>query len=411
MSDAKLSYLVKNENFIISIPSSKSISNRALLIQSLCKNEGSLNNLSTANDTVLMEHLLKSTENSLDAEDAGTVYRFLCAYALFLDHELILTGSKRMCERPIYPLVNALRDLGAKIEYLRKEGYPPLRIYPFKEQLINKIKIPANLSSQYISSLLMIAPKLNNGLELELVGKIASRPYIEMTLNLMKFFGVDSEFNENIITVKKQNYHMKAYSIEADFSSLSYWYSILALSPLEKISFTGFNEKSLQGDSILISMMEQFGIISTFENNLLVLKKSNKINPSIEIDFSNYPDLALGIVVLAASLKLKGHFTGLESLKIKESDRILALVTELKKCNVICEYTESSISFDALNFTVNDKLSIKTYKDHRIAMAFAPLAFINPIVIENTDVVKKSYPSFWDDLRKIGFQLEIINKE
>jgi 3-phosphoshikimate 1-carboxyvinyltransferase len=388
-------------------PSSKSESNRVLIINALTGFNSDLQNLSNARDTQTMIRLLNSSEEVLDVIDAGTTMRFLTAFYAFSGEKKILTGSKRMCERPIKLLVDALQTLGAGIGYLQKEGYPPIEIEVFDKSRVkyNHIKIKGDVSSQYITALLMIAPSLPNGLILELEGKIGSRPYIEMTLSLMKHFGVTSEWNENIISIEPQEYKPVQYKVESDWSAASYWYSIAALSEACKIEILGYNKNSLQGDSVIVKIMDQLGVKSTFTGNGILLEKKAEVK-SIEQDFTDCPDLAQTIAVICAAKGIECTMTGLESLRIKETDRITALQNELRKFGSDLIEVEKNSKFKIQNstFRVNGQ-SVSTYKDHRMAMAFAPLAFLGDIQIENPEVVEKSYPHFWDDLKKAGFSL------
>ncbi|KAA9327323.1 3-phosphoshikimate 1-carboxyvinyltransferase [Adhaeribacter soli] len=400
----------------VQLPASKSESNRALLIQALSQKKITLHNLSDANDTVLLQRLLHAPEKKINAEDAGTVMRFLTAYFSLTNQSKILTGTERMCQRPIGILVEALRELGAEINYLDKEGFPPLEILSFKPRFSGKakVKLLGDVSSQYISALLLCAPALPAGLELELEGKIASRPYIEMTLALMREFGVKAAFAGKRIEVEKQNYAGGAFAVEADWSAASYWYSIAAFAKEAEILLLGLKGNSLQGDSRVAELMKRFGVKTTFLPEGALLTKTAEPEEKTAIDFSDIPDLAQTFAVLAATKNVELEMTGLESLRIKETDRIAALQTELTKFGVALTeikpgafLVKNASNFKGEGFEShplsNSKNQIKTYHDHRMAMAFAPLALLQEIEIEDPEVVRKSYPKFWKELRKVGF--------
>ena len=392
---------------IVHLPSSKSESNRALIINSFAK--GKLNNISEARDTRTMLRLLKSNKKELDVLDAGTTMRFLVAFCALTGKNKILTGTPRMCERPIGILVNALRELGADIKYLDKDGFPPLETKGFQKQITDQISIRGDISSQYISAIMMIAPMLPKGLTIKLEGKIASKPYILMTLELMKMFGAEAQLTDNNkIIVKASKYHSSRFSVESDWSGASYWFSFVALAQQAEILLTGLKPHSLQGDNKIMEIMEPLGVNSEFTREGLLLTKKGYIN-HFSYDFSNCPDLAQTVVVVCAAIGIDAEFTGLESLKIKETDRIVALQNELHKIGA------SLNEIDANKWTVvqssgiekiSNSISINTYDDHRMAMAFAPLATLMDIEIQHPSVVNKSYPGFWKDMEKSGFELE-----
>ncbi|MFC5269413.1 3-phosphoshikimate 1-carboxyvinyltransferase [Adhaeribacter terreus] len=402
----------------VQLPASKSESNRALLIQALSPEKITLHNLSDANDTVLLQRLLYAPGKEINAEDAGTVMRFLTAYFSLTNQQKVLTGTERMCQRPIGILVNALRELGADIHYSGQEGFPPLEILGFDPKFsgLAKVKIRGDVSSQYISALLLCAPILPGGLQLELEGKIASRPYIEMTLALMQQFGVASELVENAIEIAPKSYAGGAFSVEADWTAASYWYSMVALAKETEILLSGLKENSLQGDSKVASLMEDFGVKTTYLPEGILLTKTPENTAKSAIDFSDIPDLAQTFAVLAAAKNIELEMTGLESLRIKETDRIVALQTELAKFGAALTETSPG-TFLVKNGSVsgvwefespredNSETRFETYHDHRMAMAFAPLAMLQEIEIENAGVVRKSYPKFWEELRKIGFEI------
>jgi 3-phosphoshikimate 1-carboxyvinyltransferase len=392
---------------------SKSICNRALIIRSLCEEDFEIKNLSNAVDTVSLDRLLKSNDNVLDAGAAGTTYRFLTAYlATQSDREVVLTGSQRMKERPIKILVEALRNLGADISYTENEGYPPLKIKGAK-LLGGKLSIPANTSSQYISALLMVAPKLSNGLELHLKGEIVSRPYIQMTLDLMQYFGVENKWEGNIIKIHHQNYISKPFYAEADWSAASYYYSIAALSNSAEISLVGLQEMSLQGDAVVAQIFKQLGVYTTYFGESIVLKKEAGfvLPKTITYDFIECPDLAQTVVAVCGALGIDGLFSGLSTLKIKETDRIAALSIELAKLNISFKDLQEGEATLGGSVSNRKEVSIATYEDHRMAMAFAPLSILTKsMIIEEPEVVNKSYPKFWEDLKKLGFTVVMSNQ-
>ncbi|WP_064196961.1 MULTISPECIES: 3-phosphoshikimate 1-carboxyvinyltransferase [Emticicia] len=392
----------------IALASSKSESNRALIINALANFEGDLQNLSTARDTQTMIRLLKAIDQTADVIDAGTTMRFLTAYFTATNQNKVMTGTPRMCERPIGILVDALKTLGAEIEYLKNEGYPPLHIKGFSEQKAEEVSIRADVSSQYISALLMIAPTLPKGLTLKLTGELGSIPYIKMTLEQMKAFGVNYEANweEKTIKVATNKYQATSYKVESDWSGASYWYSIVALSEYEdtKVELLGLKENSLQGDSAIVEIMAQLGVKSSFTADGVLLTKI-PAHEKLVWDFTNCPDLAQTVAVTCAAKGIPAIFTGIESLKIKETDRVLALQNELKKFGGDLVEVETNTSYEVTSTQplaiANAPLTITTYDDHRMAMAFAPLAMLVDVVIEEPNVVVKSYPSFWDDIKKI----------
>jgi len=393
----------------IAITGSKSEANRMLILQALYPNI-SIENLSNSDDTQLMQTALASKGELIDIHHAGTAMRFLTAYfSVQEDRETILTGSKRMKERPIGILVDALNTLGADISYLQNKGFPPIKI---KGQKLTKHKVTlkADVSSQYISALILIASRLKNGLELTLDSKITSKPYIKMTLSLLDQIGIKNSFEGNIITVKpkQEDIRLQTLVVESDWSSASYFYSIVALSDVgTRIELSSYKEDSLQGDSVLADIYRKFGVETEFLDHMIVLKKvsNTNINTSIKLDLSNAPDIAQTIAVTAFGLGLKCDLSGLHTLKIKETDRLVALQNELTKLGADISVTNDSLSLEKSN-AINKEVCIETYKDHRMAMAFAPLALKTSILIKEADVVSKSYPDFWKDLTHIGFQIK-----
>jgi len=407
----QLSKVYKNSK--IKITGSKSETNRLLLLQALYSNI-TLENTSKSDDSDVMFEALKNcqllTDNyqRINVHHAGTAMRFLTAYfAQNEGLEVVLTGSSRMKERPIKILAEALKQLGAEITYEEKEGFPPIRIKG-KKITKNKISIKADVSSQYISALLLIAPKLENGLELTLKGEITSIPYIKMTLALLNEIGVETVFKNNVIKVNpKPIIDNTQLVIESDWSSASYFYSIVALSNIgTQITLSGYKENSLQGDSVLVDIYKDFGVETVFQKNSILLRKVEIHNSQFIIhNLKNCPDIAQTIAVTCFGLGLACHLTGLHTLKIKETDRLEALKTELSKLGAEISVTNDSLALEQSS-EIKENITIKTYQDHRMAMAFAPLALRVPLVIEEAEVVSKSYPTFWEDLKTIGFEVE-----
>jgi 3-phosphoshikimate 1-carboxyvinyltransferase len=381
------------------LPSSKSISNRVLIMNALAGGKSPLHNLSDANDTQLMLKQIGSSEKEIDIEDAGTTMRFLTAYYSITNQKKILTGSARMKERPIGILVEALRSLGVEIDYLEKEGYPPLQIKGFINQKTDVIKIRGDVSSQFISALMMVAPILPNGLTLELTGKIGSRPYIEMTASLMKIFGVKAEFSGDTVRVVNQKYKPAEYTVESDWSAASYWFGFVALAKEAEIFLPNIELNSLQGDRAIVNM-KALGVKSEMKDGLLKLTKSPS-ESEIHWDFRDCPDLAQTVAVICAAKNIKGFFTGMESLRIKETDRIAALQDELRKIGA--DLIEDDTAHWRLipSKALPNSASFSTYKDHRMAMAFAPLSTVMNVEIEDPAVVRKSYPKYWDDVSSV----------
>jgi 3-phosphoshikimate 1-carboxyvinyltransferase len=389
----------------IAVTGSKSETNRLLLLQALFPNI-TLANTSNSDDSEVMQKALKGNDEIVDIHHAGTAMRFLTAYfAVNEGREVVLTGSSRMQERPIKILVEALEQLGAKISYEKEVGYPPIRI---KGQKItaSKVTMAANVSSQYISALLLVAPKLENGLELTLEGDITSIPYIKMTLALLNDLNIKTSFEGNVIKVyPKPEVESKVMTVESDWSSASYFFSLAALSEQASISLTSYKETSLQGDSALIEIYQKMGVETHFEGNKMTLTKKENFNfESVNFELNNTPDIAQTIVVTCLGLGIGCHLTGLHTLKIKETDRLEALRIELTKLGANISVTNDSLTLVASNH-INSNIAIATYNDHRMAMAFAPLALRVPIIIDNAEVVSKSYPDFWKDLESLGFQI------
>ena len=395
----------KFKNNVITLNSSKSESNRLLIIQALSKEIINIDNLSNANDTIILKNLLNKNLNPIfNIKDAGTTMRFLTSFLSLKRNDVKITGSKRMEKRPIAILVDALNEIGAKIKYLKKEGYPPIYIKNKISQKINSIQIKGNISSQYISSLLLIAPILKNGIEIKIVEPFYSKPYVEMTLGLMKNFGIKYKWNKNKIKITNQKYLSGSYKIESDWSAASYWYSIISINDhIKSLKLIGLRKNSFQGDKIIADIMKNIGVYTKFESDGILLIKNSNLESTKEINFKNCPDLAQTILVIAAVKKIKLKLKGLESLKIKETDRLIAMKKELKKIG--CNFYKANDEWilERRNNKLPKKLIINTYKDHRVAMSFASLSSKLELVIRDPEVVNKSYPNFWNDLESIGY--------
>ncbi|MDF0708046.1 3-phosphoshikimate 1-carboxyvinyltransferase [Flagellimonas okinawensis] len=391
----------------IAITGSKSETNRSLLLQALFPNI-KIENLSNSDDGEVMQKGLQKSTGVVDIHHAGTAMRFLTAYFASQEgKQVTLTGSNRMQERPIKILVEALQSLGADIQYEKEAGYPPLKITGKKLEK-SKVSLPANISSQYISALLLIAPSLENGLELELIGKITSVPYIKMTLALLEQIGVPSSFEGNIIKVApKATVKATTLVVESDWSSASYFYSIVALCEVgTEIQLSSYKQNSLQGDSVLADIYKDFGVETTFANNSIRLKKiGGAKSDHLEYDLSNAPDIAQTIAVTCLGLCIGCHLTGLHTLPIKETDRLAALQTELGKFGGNVDIDSESLTLTEQS-QLNSNVSVDTYNDHRMAMAFGPLALKIGFVVNDAEVVSKSYPDFWSDLKALGFVVE-----
>jgi 3-phosphoshikimate 1-carboxyvinyltransferase len=426
----------KQINGTVHLTGSKSECNRALIIEALSDGKVKVENVSDAADAVLLAGILRGTKSevlSLESEvlsqrpkglelktqdlrlvdigPAGTAMRFLTAYFAIQDNEVILTGSQRMKERPIGILVDALRELGAHIDYEEKEGFPPIKLKGSFEQQTSKISIKGNISSQYITALLLIAARLPFGLELHIEGELTSRPYVEMTLAMLETAKIQHSWEGNVITISNQEFATTSLRVEPDWSAASYWYAIAALADEAELLLTGLTQYSLQGDSVITEIMANFGITSQFKDGGVRLTKEIKPLARKIFDLKECPDLAQTIIVVCAALGHEATFTGLETLKIKETDRILALQTELAKMGVKLIEKGQVYKLDCSEKFIPERMFINTYHDHRMAMAFAPLALIIPqLEFENGPVVDKSYPAFWTDLEKLGFGVEEIER-
>ncbi len=394
----------------VALESSKSLSNRALIIRSFCDVPFDIQNLSTSDDTDALVTMLSSDEDDLYSGHAGSSYRFMVAKACFLDREVTIDASEQLRRRPIGPLVRALQTLGADITYLNKEGFPPLRVRPVKDigKNENEITLQSGISSQYITALLLIAPCLPNGLTIHLLDEPVSASYIYMTLNLMQYFGIPHTWENNTIRIEPGKYQPKPFRVEGDWSSASYYYSIVALAQEADLHIEGLHAESIQGDATVASLYASLGVETIFEEKGIHLRKNKAERPKeFAFDFSRCPDLAQTIMVTLAGLGIKGKLSGLKTLRIKETDRLAAMQAELARIKTTLEIKEEQNNITCLLFGKakwKDKAKFNTYEDHRMAMAFAPLACLNPIVIKNPEVVSKSYPGFWKDIDLIGIK-------
>ena len=399
----------------VALPASKSISNRALIIYSLSGGHMLPQNLSDCDDTEVIINALRYMSETIDIKAAGTAMRFLTAYLSVMRGTHVLTGTERMKHRPIGILVDALRHLGAEVDYVGEEGYPPLRITG-RTLRGGELELPGNVSSQYISALLMIGPVLEDGLTLKLQGDIISRPYIDLTLWMMREFGADAEWTGgDTIEVKPQPYKNRNYFIENDWSAASYWYEMVALSHDKdaEVRLSGLMDGSKQGDSSVRYIFSLLGVKTTFETKeegvpqTVTLRKSGRRVPRLEYDFVNSPDLAQTFVVTCALLGVHFRFTGLRTLRIKETDRISALKTEMRKLGfVLHDNDNNELIWDGERCLPTENASIDTYEDHRMALAFTPIALQQPVTINNPGVVTKSYPEFWNHLEAAGFEIK-----
>jgi len=382
----KISHPTKVVNCEIDLPSSKSISNRLLIIKALCKKKFLIKNLSESDDTILLKNALNSKEKTINVSHAGTSFRFLTSFlSIQKGEKFILNGSDRMKERPIKELVNSLQELGVKIEYLEKEDFPPLKIIG-TEIDGGEIEIDGTISSQFISSLLLIAPNLRNGLILKIKGELVSKSYVFMTLKLMGEFGINWTWNKDVITILKQEYVAKNYTVESDWSAATFWFQSASLSEKCKIILRGLNEESIQGDSACKEIFKDLGVGSVFKNGNLILTKNKRVSPSETYNLIETPDIYQSLKCTLFALKKGSEFTGIQTLKNKETDRITAVENELLKL-----YTPKII---------------ETYNDHRMAMSFAPLSLkFGELQISNPGVISKSYPNYWKDLKKGGFKI------
>ena len=399
----------------IQLGGSKSIANRALIIQALCEEKFEIKNLSDSKDTVTLNQLLQQKNGELNSGHAGTCFRFMTAFLATKQGTQVLTGSDRMKQRPIAPLVNALNDLGANIHYLENQGYPPLKIESPKTAWKNKVSIDGTMSSQFITALLLIAPTLPQGLEIKIIGDLVSTPYVEMTLKMMNYFGIEFTWEGQSIKITPQAYIAKEFTVEADWSSASYLYNFVALNPSSKITIHGLFKDSLQGDSAIQHFAIPLGVKSTWTENKLIIENTPDYKQEFEYDFIKQPDLAQSIACICAAKNIKGVFSGLKTLFIKETDRVKALQDELSKVNVTMtklpeDYRKTSTDdfYQIEGNYEHPKAAFKTYQDHRMAMAFASFATRSDIVIEEPNVVVKSFPRYWTEMDKLGFKITDI---
>ncbi|MGB3618478.1 MAG: 3-phosphoshikimate 1-carboxyvinyltransferase [Catalinimonas sp.] len=391
-------------------PASKSISNRVLIIDALAGGTSDLQNLSSARDTQTMRRLLTEGGKHLDVGDAGTTMRFLTAYHAVTGSQCVLTGTPRMQERPIGPLVEALQAIGAHIAYEKTPGCPPLHLRGFDYRGKHQTELPGNVSSQFISALLMVAPTLPDGLEINLLGPITSRPYIEMTRALMAAFGVESRWSDGgrTLLVGPQAYAPRPYTVESDWSGASYWYSVVALAPDAEatILLRGLDDESLQGDRRIAGIMRALGVTTEFTAEGAKLSRHDVADEPLVLNFVDCPDLAQTVFAAAAARGVRVRANGLESLRVKETDRLDALQRELAHWgHRLAEDTGGYWTLEPAPAASHEVVTVRTYEDHRMAMAFAPLALLHPVRIETPEVVRKSYPTFWDDLLKTGFEI------
>ena len=420
-----LTKTTRSVNGEVHLTGSKSECNRALIIEALSNDKVRVENISDAADAVTLSKVLGLTLQTVGYESqpithqlehkivnigpAGTAMRFLTAYYTLQDEEVVLTGSERMKQRPIGILVDALRTLGAEISYEENEGFPPIRIKGNIQQATNSISIKGNISSQYITALLLIAPKLPMGLEVHIEGDLTSRPYVEMTLAMLEQAGIRHEWNDNVISIAHQEFKETVLPVEPDWSAASYWYAIAALADKADLFLHGLTQYSKQGDSVITEIMANFGITSQFKDGGVHLVKEAKPIIRKIFDLKECPDLAQTIIVVCAALNHEATFTGLETLKIKETDRIKALQNELGKMGVKLIEKGEVYKLDCSEKFIPQRMFINTYDDHRMAMAFAPLVLVIPeLEVEDALVVEKSYPAFWTDLEKVGFVVEDI---
>ncbi|MDP3359377.1 MAG: 3-phosphoshikimate 1-carboxyvinyltransferase [Lutibacter sp.] len=402
MESLKINKINKTVIGNIQITGSKSETNRLLILQQFYPNL-TIENISNSDDSELMQKALKSNSSEINIGHAGTAMRFLTAYFSVKEgSEIVLTGSPRMKDRPVKILVEALISLGANIQYLEKEGFPPLKISG-KKLTKDFVEIEGNVSSQYISALLLIAPTLQNGLKLKFKGEVTSVPYIKMTLALLVELGIDYVWEGNLITVKpKPTIEPTTVTVESDWSSASYFYSLCALSPNSEITLSSYKKNSLQGDSALAVIYENLGVSTEFNENTIILKNKQTLNlKPLTLNLINAPDIAQTIAVTCFGLGIECYLTGLHTLKIKETDRLVALKTELEKLGAEVHITNETLHLKP-STNINENISIATYDDHRMAMAFAPLAVKVAIEIEDAGVVSKSYPTFWEDFAQIS---------
>ena len=402
MTVKHLDLLTLPDEINIKLPASKSISNRVLILNALAYSPYDVQNLANCDDTNVLVKVLNSNDRIFDIGAAGTSMRFLTAFLSKTMGEWTITGSERMKNRPIALLVDALNSLGAHIEYIEKEGYPPLRIFG-SALLGGEISMNGGVSSQYISALMMIAPYMQKGLRIKLTGNIVSMPYIHMTMSLMKDYGVHVNFEDNVIEIAPQTYTPIQFRVESDWSAASYWYEMVSVSGKSKVYLEGLKNNSSQGDSKVAELFGQLGVNTQYKPEGVVLTPNNNNVDKFDFDFVDQPDLAQTFAVTCCLKNVQFHFKGVQSLKIKETDRVAALIHELAKAGYILhEPAEGELAWKGQRCDITAPISIATYEDHRMAMAFAPIALLQPINIENPQVGSKSYPGFWNDIDSIS---------
>lgn len=400
-------YPPENLKATIKLPASKSISNRILILNALSMNTNPIENLSDCEDTRVLIDVFNSKSNEFDIKAAGTAMRFLTAFLSGVEGEWVLKGTKRMHERPIYPLVEALRSLDADITYLEKEGYPPLKIRGKKLEG-GEVLMSGGVSSQYISALMMVAPVMTNGLTIIIEDGVISRPYLELTTRLMKDYGVKVKWENNKIEIKPQKYKPTGFTVESDWSAASYWYSMVALTPGSEVKLLGLQRDSSQGDSNLVGLFEDLGVTTEFVNEGVIIRKSRNANKKFFHNFINEPDLAQTFAVACCFLSVPFIFSGVQSLRIKETDRIEALKAELKKFGYVIKVTGNEMmEWDGERCYIDENPVVDTYEDHRMAMSLAPASIaFKSVKVNDPHVVAKSYPNFWEDLKSAGFIVE-----
>ncbi|MCC6815646.1 MAG: hypothetical protein IT267_04485 [Saprospiraceae bacterium] len=402
---------LKNNSIFIQLPASKSQSNRALIIQALSEEKPIIQNLSQAEDSLILEKILKGKAHLINVGHAGTTLRFLCAYLCIHKGEFILNGSDRLKQRPIQDLVEALKALKAEVLYLEKDKFIPIKIIGNPRLKGGEIELNASLSSQFLSSLLMIAPCLTEGLKIKILDKLASPAFVELTVNMMQSQGVKCEVSENTYYVKKQKYNNATINIESDYTSVSYWFSVLAIIPSDvEFVFDNITQPSTQPDSIVVKIFEEIGISSNFKNNKLFIRKTSNFSKPKKLKFNleSCPDLTQSIMCTCAALNIELELNGLYTLPFKESDRLSSMKIELAKFAIHVEIIDQNTIIQTGEFVKNTNAIIETYSDHRMALSFAPLLFINGYInINHPDVVKKSYPEFWKEFSKISKIVEV----
>ena len=390
----------------VTLPGSKSISNRALILNALSLSDYEIENLSVCEDTNVIKDAFASNTSTFDVRGAGTAMRFLTAFLACVEGEWIIKGTDRMHERPIHPLVDTLVSMGAEIEYMEKKGYPPLRING-KTLQGGEVYLTANVSSQFISAMIMIAPCMENGLTLHLEHEVISKPYIHLTQKMMEEYGVRVKWTGDQIRIQPQSYVPTPYYVEPDWSAASYWYALVAVTPDAEVKLKGLRKNSLQGDANVMNLFSDLGVSTHFDDDGVILRKKEVTARKFFHNFINEPDLAQTFTVTCCLLNIPFFFSGLQTLKIKETDRIAALIKELKKLGYVLQEIENGVlEWDGQRCFPDETIVIETYEDHRMAMSFAPASLKFPdMYINNPEVVTKSYPTFWDDLQRGGFKL------